>query len=449
MKTLYLDIFSGLSGDMFIGAMLDVGVDFDALQRELQKLELAGYQLHVSRQQRAHIAGTKFDVEVAGHEHHGEPHCEQRDDHQHRHAHSHSHSHANDHTEHQDKHHSHRHDHGGDIHADGRTFANIEQLIIRSELSTWVKQKSVAIFKRIAVAEGKIHGQPAEQVHFHEVGAIDSIIDIVGACVALELLGTPRLLAAPVVEGTGWVNCAHGRFPVPTPATLEILSARGVRISQCDEEHELVTPTGAALLAELVESFGPMRDLAPVKIGYGLGTRENQNRPNVVRAVLGDSGTGTGHDWETDVVVVLQTNLDDANAEVLGGVIEKALMEGALDVFHTPIQMKKNRPGVLLTLLCTEEHADKFCELILRETTSFGIRRHTSERRKLQREFVKISTHYGEVTVKLGKLDGRVIQTAPEYESCKRVAENTNVPIKHVYQAALSGAVRLPAYDRP
>jgi uncharacterized protein (TIGR00299 family) protein len=436
MKTLYLDIFSGLSGDMFIGAMLDVGVELQALTHELRKLGLAGYELHVSRQQRAKIAGTKFDVEV-GHQHHGQSHCEHSDEHAHSDAHGHSHPHSD--KEHQDEPHSHSHDHCGD----SRTFADIEQLIIGSTLSTWVKQKAVAIFKRIAVAEGKIHGRPADQVHFHEVGAIDSIVDIVGACIALELLGKPRVLAAPVVEGTGWVQCAHGRFPVPTPATLEILSARGAQVSQCDEPHELVTPTGAALLAEFAESFGPMRELAPRKIGYGLGTRENKTRPNVVRAVLGDSVSGARHDWETDVVVVLQTNLDDANAEVLGAVIEKAMEQGALDVFHTPVQMKKNRPGVLLTLLCSEEHADKFCELILRETTSFGVRRHISERRKLQREFVNIKTHYGEVTVKLGKLDGQVIQTAPEYESCKRVAENANVPLKQVYQSALSAAVSI------
>jgi hypothetical protein len=300
-----------------------------------------------------------------------------------------------------------------------------------------VKQKSIAIFQRVAVAEGKIHGKPAEQVHFHEVGAVDSIVDVVGACVALELLGKPRVLAAPVVEGTGWVKCAHGRFPVPTPATLEILGARGVPVSQCDEPHELVTPTGAALLAELVESFGPMRGLAATKVGYGLGARENKTRPNVVRAVLGGTAAGSGsHDWETDTVAVLQTNLDDANAELLGGFVEKAFALGALDVFHTPIQMKKNRPGVLLSLLCAESEADTFSELILKETTAFGVRRHLAERRKLHREFTTVKTPHGEVTVKLGRLDGQVIQAAPEYESCRRVAGQAGVPLKQVYEAA-------------
>ena len=419
MNTLYLDIFSGISGDMFIGAMLDLGVDAHRLEHELEKLGFHGeYHLHVSRQQRQQIAGTKFDV-----------HLEECDDgHGHEHDHGHSHSHDHRHEHHNDEPHTHEHD---------RTFADIRELIDRSALSDWVKQKSIAVFQRVAVAEGKIHGRPPEQVHFHEVGAVDSIVDIVGACVALELLGKPRRLAAPVVEGTGWVKCAHGRFPVPTPATLEILGARGIPVTQCDEPHELVTPTGAALLAELVESFGPMRGLSPVKIGYGLGTRENRTRPNVLRAVLCEvSAVGVTHDWETDAVAVIQTNLDDINAELLGAFVEKALVAGALDVFHTPVQMKKNRPGVLLTLLCAEAEADRFCELLLKETTAFGVRRHTAERRKLRREFTTVKTLHGEVTVKLGRLDGQVVQAAPEYESCKRLAEQANVPLKQIYDAA-------------
>jgi uncharacterized protein (DUF111 family) len=191
------------------------------------------------------------------------------------------------------------------------------------------------------------------------------------------------------------------------------------------------------LLAELVESFGPMRGLTATKVGYGLGTRENKTRPNVVRAVLGETtDAASGHDWETDTIAVLQTNLDDANAELLGGFVEKALALGALDVFHTPIQMKKNRPGVLLSLLCAEGEADKFSELILKETTAFGVRRHGAERRKLHREFTTVKTPYGDVTVKLGKLDGQVIQAAPEYESCKHVAEKAAVTLKQVYDAA-------------
>jgi hypothetical protein len=426
MKTLYLDIFSGISGDMFLGALLDLGVDFHHLEHELEMLGLDGYHLHLSKQQRAHIAGTKFDVQLEDDHHHDESRHGGND---HAHAHGHGHHH---HDEASPQEHEHC-----DEHEHSRTFADIEQLILRSSLSDWVKQKSIAVFRRVAVAEGKIHGKPPEQVHFHEVGAVDSIIDIVGACLALESLGRPRVLAAPVVEGTGWVKCAHGRFPVPTPATLEILGARGVPVSQCDEPHELVTPTGAALLAELVESFGPMRGLMPQRVGYGLGMRENRTRPNVLRAVLCETAvTASAHDWETDTVAVLQTNLDDAHAEVLGAFTEMALAAGALDVFHTPVQMKKNRPGVLLTLLCAEADGDKFAELILKETTAFGVRRHLAERRKLRREFATVKTPFGDVTVKLGKLDGQVVQAAPEYESCKLAAGQANVPLKQVYEAA-------------
>jgi uncharacterized protein (TIGR00299 family) protein len=410
MKTLYLDIFSGISGDMFVGALIDLGVDARQLERELKKLKLDGYHLHVTHRQNSGIAGVKFDVHLAD-------------------AHEHHHGHHPDH--------SHNHHHDGN-----RTFAEIKKLIGRGKLPAWVKKKSVAVFQRIAEAEGKIHGLPPEQVHFHEVGAVDSIVDIVGACIALELLGKPRVLAAPVVEGTGWVDCAHGRFPVPAPATLAILGARGIGVTQCDEPHELVTPTGAALLAEFAENFGPMQNLVALKTGFGLGTRDHQTRPNVLRAVLGNeskvqSPKSKVLDWETDRVTVLETNLDDVSGEILGHFVEAALAAGALDVFHTPIQMKKNRPGVLLTVLCAETDADKFSEMILRETSAFGVRRTMAERRKLRREFTRIKTPWGEITVKIGRLNGKVVQAAPEFESCKKLAVRAKIPLKQVYEAAL------------
>ncbi|HEV2245653.1 MAG TPA: nickel pincer cofactor biosynthesis protein LarC [Terriglobia bacterium] len=420
MKTLYLDLFSGISGDMFIGALLDLGLDAQQLERELGKLPVNGYHLHIGRQHKSSIAGVKFDVHLES-EHHHDPH-----EHAHEHAHPHEHGHAHGSS------HSHTHD------EEERTFAQIRSLIQQSSLSDWVKQKAVAVFQRLAIAEGKIHGIPPEKVHFHEVGALDSIVDVVGGCIGLELLGRPRLLAGPVVEGSGWVDCAHGRFPVPAPATLAILGARGIPVSQCSEPHELVTPTGAALLAELAESFGPMQGLVAEKIGFGLGTRENKTRPNVLRAVLGETRAQTSaHDWQLDTVTVLETNLDDISAEVLGNFIDLALARGALDVFYVPVHMKKNRPGVLLTLLCAESEADRFTELILRETTSFGVRRHAAERRKLAREIISVPTNFGPIEVKLGRLDGRVVQAAPEYESCRQAAAAADVPVRQVYQAAL------------
>ena len=442
MKTLYLDLFSGISGDMFIAALIDLGVDAGQLERELKKLRLDGYHLHVSRGRKASLEGVKFDVHLAADHHH------EHGDHDHDHGHAHSHGHAH--------HHDHEHDH----HDDQRTFTQIRKLITTSKLSPWVKQKSIAVFQRLAVAEGKIHGLPPEKVHFHEVGAVDSIVDIVGAAIALEMLGKPRVLAAPVVEGTGWVKCAHGRFPVPTPATLAILGARGISITQCDEPHELVTPTGAALLAEFVERFEPMRGLVAEKIGFGLGTRDNQTRPNVLRAVLGNQSKvqslkskvagahGSELDWETDRIAVLETNLDDINAEILGGFVDAALAAGALDVFHTPIQMKKNRPGVLLTVLCAETEADRFSEMILRETTAFGVRRTIAERRKLRREFATVKTRFGNVTVKTGKLNGKIVQVAPEFESCKKLAVQTKIPLKLIYEVAGKVALGAPASRR-
>jgi uncharacterized protein (TIGR00299 family) protein len=420
MKTLYLDIFSGIAGDMFIAALIDLGVDATKLERELKKLKLSGWHLHIAHGQKSTITGIKFDVHVA----HADDHIHQHEGNDQAHRHIHYHNHAR---------------------GEGRNFSEIKQLILRSKLSSWVKQRSIAVFQRIAEAEGKIHGQLPGEVHFHEVGALDSIVDIVGAVIALEMLGKPRVFASPVIEGTGWITCAHGRFPVPAPATLAILGACHIGITQCEEPHELVTPTGAALLAEFVESFGPMQNLAVEKIGFGLGTRDNKTRPNVLRALFGTISkvpkakdghthqTASGLDWEMDRIAVLETNLDDCTGEILGAFIKTALAAGALDVFHTPIQMKKNRPGILLTVLCAEEKADELCELVLRETTAFGVRKTIAERRKLRREFTSVKTAFGKVTVKIGKLNGKVIQTAPEFESTNALARQKKVPLKQIY----------------
>jgi pyridinium-3,5-bisthiocarboxylic acid mononucleotide nickel chelatase len=438
MRMLYLDLFSGISGDMFVGALIDLGLDVRKLERELEKLDLGNWRIQIARRQKSGIAGTKFDVHVnADQKLKAE---RQRREHSH------------------DSPHHHHHD-------DSRNFAEIKELISHSRLSKWVKNKSIAVFQRIAEAEGIIHGLSPADVHFHEVGAVDSIVDIVGACVALEMLGKPRVLASPVIEGTGWIHCEHGRFPVPAPATLAILGARGIAITQCNEPHELVTPTGAALLAEFADGFEPMQNLVAEKVGFGLGTRENKTRPNVLRVVLGTSdrwsvtgdwrrrrGTGpeilspvTSHlspsDWETDRVAVLETNLDDCPGEILGYFLERALAAGALDVFYTPIQMKKNRPGVLLTVLCEESETDKFSEMILRETSALGVRRTVAERRKLRREFVEVKTPFGKAVVKLAKFNEKVVQVAAEFESCRKLAAQAKIPLKQVY-AAVNRAVR-------
>jgi hypothetical protein len=457
MKTLYLDIFSGISGDMFIGAMLDLGVDAHKLAHQIEKLKLEGFHLHVAQDERQGIAGIKFDVHLAhDHDHHhehGEDCDHDHDGHDPHHSHEHGHAHQHDNKLSHEHHGEHEHEHD-----DSRNFSAIKKLINRSKLSPWVKKRSIAVFQRIAEAEGKIHGKPANDVHFHEVGAVDSIVDIVGGCIAMEMLGKPHVIASPVVEGTGWIRCAHGRFPIPAPATLAILGARKIPITQCDEPNELITPTGAALLAEFAESFEPMTGIVAEKIGFGLGTRENKTRPNVLRAVLGKQAKDSGQkskvgvadqsalaartsklapqlDWETDRIAVLETNLDDVSSEILGAFVESALAAGVLDVFHTPIQMKKNRPGVLLTVLCAEADADKFSELMLRETTAFGVRRTIAERRKLRREFVTVTTKFGKVAMKLGKLEGKIVQAAPEFESCRKLSVQKKVPLKQIYEA--------------
>jgi pyridinium-3,5-bisthiocarboxylic acid mononucleotide nickel chelatase len=466
-RTLYLDVFSGISGDMFVGALLDLGVESQHLESELKKLDVEGYHLHVTRKTKAGIAGVKFDVHLAqahehGHEHsaqdHAHAHHGEHSSHEHEHGHEHGHASHGHEPVHDHVHvgeHGHVHaelhphepafdeqahahpaqEHAGHHHEGSRDFAEIQRLILASTLSDWVKEKAVAVFHRIAVAEGKIHGHPPEQVHFHEVGAVDSIVDIVAGCVALESLGRPRVLASPVVEGSGWIRCAHGRFPIPAPATLEILGARRIPLTQCAEPYELVTPTGAALLAEFVEQFGPMQNLAAMRIGYGLGTRDNKTRPNVLRAILSDSSNQAAHDWESDTITIIETNLDDVSPEILGYFTEHAFANGALDVFHMPAQMKKNRPGILLTVLCANADADKFAELILRETGSFGVRRYFAERRKLRRSSKTVRTEFGDVQVKLGMLDGQVLHVTPEFESARRVANECGVSLKQVYDS--------------
>ena len=462
MKTLYLDIFSGISGDMFIGALLDLGVPFETLQQELEKLDLAHYHTHATRAHKSSIEGVKFDVHAHDHgeHHHHHEHADEEPGHSHSHpGHDHDHEDEDEHEHGGDYHdevqgHSHTHKHEDEhehSHTHGRTFRQIRELIRSSSLSDWVKEKSIAVFQRIADAEGKIHGMPADEVHFHEVGAVDSIVDIVGGCVCLDLIGKPRVLASGVTEGHGFIQCAHGRFPIPAPATIAILAARGIPISQCEEPHELVTPTGAALLAEFADQFGPMQGLVPEKIGYGLGTRDNKTRPNVLRAVLSGASEAAHQslDWLSDTIAVLETNLDDISSEVLGYVVDRAFTEGALDVFHTPIQMKKNRPGVLLTILCHSGDQDRFSELLLRETTSLGVRRSIAERRKLKRRIVIVQTEFGAVEVKVGSLNGKIVQASPEFEWCKIAAEQNQVPLKQVYEAAMRALQSVQLSDSP
>lgn len=459
MKTLYFNCFSGASGDMLVGSLIDLGVKLSAIEWELGKLELPDkFHLHANRDQRQNVTGIKFTVHdesqhtCCGHDHghghdcghsHSHSHEHKHEEHSHSHAHEHAHGHDHDHEHHHEEEasdgsefiheqgHAHSHEHA---HTHGRNHEEIRKLITDSALSDFVKQRALAVFQRIAVVEGKIHGVAPEKVTFHEVGALDSIIDIISFCVGIEKLGRPRVLASPLVEGTGWVDCAHGRFPVPSTATLELLA--GIPLTQVDEPHELLTPTGAALLAEFAEGFAPMQGLKTEKVGYGLGTRHLKSRPNVVRTILGEVVEAAAASDEQDTIVVLETNLDDLPGELIGDAQEKLFAAGALDVFYQPIQMKKNRPGVLLSVLASPADEDKLTDLILTHTSAFGVRRTTAERTKLRREIKTVTTPFGAVEVKLGYRGDALVQIAPEFESARKLADAKNVPLQKVYDAA-------------
>ncbi len=431
MRTLYLDCFSGVSGDMMVGALCDLGVAPSVLEWELTKIEIGDFHMHFERQSRQHVEGVKFGIhEGATHRHeeearpreHGEG-CDHAD-------HDHN-AHEHHHHDHEEGHHGHSHEHPA-----GRSHADIKKLIEESALSDFVKKRALAIFQRIAVAEGKIHGMPPSDVHFHEVGALDSIADIVCACVGIEHLGVEQVVVSHLQEGSGWVDCAHGRFPVPSFATLEILA--GIPLRQTGEADELITPTGAAIVAEFGASFGTMPQLKVARVGYGVGARELAGRPNVLRAVLGD--TCEGDKSEADTVTRIETNLDDLSPEIIGSVFDKLLAMGALDVFLTPVQMKKNRPGVQLTVLCDDALVERATDLIFRETSSFGVRIGNLRRIKLERRSETVATPYGDISVKLGMKAGKVLQIAPEFESCRLASEKAGQPLRTVYEVAQSAA---------
>jgi uncharacterized protein (TIGR00299 family) protein len=297
-----------------------------------------------------------------------------------------------------------------------------------------VKGRAEKIFRRIGEAEAMIHDVPLEKIHFHEIGAVDSIVDIVGGCIALEALAVDEMQASPPRLGSGFVETAHGKFPVPAPATLELL--KGIPTQPSNEPGELVTPTGAALLAEFCTKFGPMPAMSIEKIGYGAGTRDLDKTPNVLRAVLGETIPTTSTTTEMDTIAVIETNIDDMNPQLFGDAMERMLAAGALDVFLVPAQMKKNRPGTLLTVLCERADVDRMAELLLTHTTSFGVRVHEAQRRKLAREIVSVKTKFGEIEVKIGRLGNKIVSRSPEFESCKRAAALAGVAVKDVYEEA-------------
>ena len=389
MKTAYLDCFSGLSGDMFLGSLLDAGLSFDQLKQCLQTLPFHGYELELRRETRNQISGTRFVVhldegynKVHGHKKHGRK---------------------------------------------NRDLKAISEVIDQGNLTDPVKKKSKAIFEALAWVEGHIHNLPPDQVHFHEVSAVDSIIDIVGTVYALEILGIKRLMVSPLPLGSGFVKTAHGRIPVPAPATLALL--KGVPVLNSGVPQEMVTPTGAALATGLAASFGPMPPMVVQNVGYGVGSRELPDRPNLLRIIIGHEE----HGEQTDTVVVLETNLDDMRPEGLGYLMERLLEAGALDVVFLPAQMKKNRPGVQVQVIGRPEQKDPLMEIMVQETTTLGIRFRYSRRMVLERNQEAVESPWGKITVKrvVREKSSRLV---PEYDVCREIALKNNIPLRDIYQ---------------
>jgi uncharacterized protein (TIGR00299 family) protein len=386
MKIAYFDCFSGASGDMILGALIDAGLDPETLREGLAGLHLSEYELQVNRVTKGAIEAT--DVQVVVHSEVAE-----------------------------------------------RTLADIEEVLAQSELPEEVKKASSGVFRRLIGIEATIHGADQHHVHLHEVGATDAIVDVVGSLLGLSLLGVDEVYASSLPLGHGFVRCAHGLLPVPAPATLELL--KGVPVTQLDVEGELVTPTGAAILTSVVERFGPFPRMTVEAIGYGAGKTEFEF-PNLLRVLIGSTPQPATR--ATEQVVLLETNLDDMNPELFEHVMDALFAAGALDVFLQTFQGKKSRPGVLLSALCHPRQAQDLSTIIFAETTTLGIRQTTLERLCLDRETATVETPYGRVRIKVARLDAETVNLSPEYEDCRRLALQTGRPLKEVYAAAEAAA---------
>ena len=399
MKILYYDCFAGISGDMNLGAMIDLGVDTEYLKKELAKLPMHGYELKAEKDIRKGISGTRVQVVLDEH-------------HEHINAHDHHHDHGQGH---------HHHPHN--------SFSEIKQMIASSILDENVKDLSIAIFTKVAEAEAKVHDKPVDDVHFHEVGAIDSIIDIVGAAICMNKLAPDAVQCSTVELGGGTVRCAHGIYPVPAPATAEILKNMPVRKGTVD--YEATTPTGAAILATCVNEFSDKSDFTILKTGYGIGARDSLI-PNVLRVFICE----TSRDSETETVpsYIIECNIDDMNPEFYDYIIDSLFSAGAKDVFITPIIMKKSRPAVKLSILCNPEAENRVNEVLFRETSTIGIRKYAIDKTMLERKIEQVVTRYGEVRVKSAFYQGVCIKSKPEYDDCIKIARTMGIPISQVYR---------------
>ncbi|MBQ3281870.1 MAG: nickel pincer cofactor biosynthesis protein LarC [Eubacterium sp.] len=464
MKTLYFDCASGISGNMALGALLEITGDEEYLVSELRKLNIDGYSINISKKVKNGITGTYVDVKVDGedeyghhhdlehdhdHEHHGHEHEHHDHEHEHEHCcggHDHEHDHEHEHDHHNDHDHDHEHEH----HHAHRNLDDINRIIDGSELNDKVKDLAKRIFLRVAKAESKVHSRPLSEVHFHEVGATDSIIDIVGTAILVSRIAPERIVSSVVNDGYGFIECAHGTMAVPVPATSEIFADSDVKYRQIDIDTELVTPTGAAIIAELAESFTGSPAMVTEKVGWGAGSKDLKI-PDILKVCYGESDPEEGFDDKSPAraadaespageprqgdVAVMETNIDDCSGEILGYIMEKLFRSGALDVFYSPIYMKKNRPAYRLTAVCLPEDIDKIQDIIFRETTTIGIRYRFDHRTVLRREMSEADTPYGKIAVKKVTRNGETY-VYPEFESMKKVAEKSGVPLKDLYRYA-------------
>jgi pyridinium-3,5-bisthiocarboxylic acid mononucleotide nickel chelatase len=430
MRIAYLDCFSGISGDMFLGALVDAGVPPRVLEETVAQLQL-GARLEISRVMRSGISATKVDVYVGDEkdmprEEYWAKHSVVQTPASAQHGHTHPHSHEHQHE------HSIVVENPPEPHQHSRSLTEIRGIISKAGISENAKKLAINIFEALGAAEAKIHDIPVEQVHFHEVGAVDAMVDIVCAAVGAEALRVDQIVCSPLNVGGGTVKCAHGTFPVPAPATVELL--KGVPVYSSAVQAELVTPTGAAIIRTLAGRFASFPQMKIERSGYGAGSRDFPGYPNVLRLTLGEETPAEQISRET--VTILEANLDDLNPQLFGYVLDRLFEAGALDAFAAPIQMKKNRPGTLLTVLCDAEHATKLTEIIFQETTTLGVRRREDSRQCLARRWENVRTQWGEVRIKIGSMNGTVTNYSPEYEDCRKIASEHHLPLKAVMQEA-------------
>jgi uncharacterized protein (TIGR00299 family) protein len=381
MKTLYFDCFAGASGDMILGALVGAGADSDKLREQLQLLDVSNFDVSFHAVDRSGISATRAEVRTEDEQHH-------------------------------------------------RHLSTILKIIERSRLGDSVKSRAARIFSRLAEAEARVHNVTIEKIHFHEVGAMDAIIDVVGACIGFELLGIERFVASPLHVGSGTVEMAHGRFPVPPPAVVELLHDAPTYAT--DIQGELLTPTGAAIISTLCDSYGAQPVMRVAATGYGAGRREYERFPNVLRVMIGE----TEGDATNEKLFVVETNLDDVSPQIVGHVMERAFERGALDCYFTPVQMKKNRPGVLISILCRPADRESLYQLLFDETTTLGVRSYEVERRALPRESVLVQTEFGALRVKVARAQGRIVNATPEYDDCRAAARKWDAPLRDVEAAA-------------